>query len=81
MSEGFDEQLTVQLPSVLVLFSRVLCAGAVHRGEADRVPAQSDRGQTFTLLPAPPQRELQSAVEGQAGGRLLQRQTQRWEDE
>lgn len=59
-------------------------AGAVDYREGDRVPAQSSCGEVlFTgggvVLPAPPHRELQSAVDGPPGGGLLHRQTQRWD--
>lgn len=60
----------------------VLSPGAVSDGEGDRVPAEPGGGEVFpgggAVLPAPPLRELQAAVEPRPGGRLLHRQTQRW---
>ncbi|XP_062245731.1 protein FAM169B isoform X2 [Platichthys flesus] len=54
---------------------------AVAHGEARRVPAESGSGEVFTaggaVLPASPHRELQTAVDGQSGRRLLLLQTQR----
>ncbi|KAG8012905.1 hypothetical protein GBF38_020857, partial [Nibea albiflora] len=51
----------------------------VDHGESDRVPAQSGGGEVRggggggPVLPTPPHRELQAAVERQSGGRLLHR--------
>lgn len=59
----------------------MLSTGAVCYGEGDCVSAQSDNGETFTVLPTSSQRELQSAVERQPGGWLLHREAQRWAEE
>lgn len=67
-----------------VLSLSVFPSGPVDHGESDRVPAQSGGGEVHgggrgPVLPTPPHRELQAAVERQSGGRLLHRQTQRWD--
>lgn len=59
----------------------MLSPGAVSHGEGDCVPAKSSSGEVSSggvaVLPAPPHRELQAAVERRPGGRLLLHQTQR----
>ena len=61
----------------------MLFSGGVAHGEANRVPAESGSGEVFTgggaVLLAPLHRELQTAVDGQPGRRLLLRQTQRYD--
>ena len=56
-------------------------AGADDDGEGDRVPAQPGGGPVLSgegvVLAAPPHRELQTAVEGRPGGRLLHHQAPR----
>lgn len=59
----------------------VIGPGALADGAGDRVPAQPGGGAVLpggaAVLAAPPHRELQAAVEGRPGGRLLHLQTQR----
>lgn len=56
--------------------------GGVTGGEGDRVPAESGGGEApgggLALLPAPSDRELQTAVDERPSSGLLHRQTQRW---
>lgn len=57
--------------------------GGVTGGEGDCVPAESGSGEApggrLTVLPAPSDRELQTAVERRPSSWLLHRQTQRWD--
>lgn len=56
-------------------------AGGVPGGEGDCVPAESGSGEApggrLAVLPAPSDRELQTAVERRSSSWLLHRQTQR----
>lgn len=57
--------------------------GGVPGGEGDCVPAESGSGEApggrLAVLPAPSDRELQTAVERRSSCWVLHRQTQRWD--